>query len=101
MPHSTWHNSNVDVKNSRRCISPCISSIYARSLLSTKVNQLKKSFRNKRLRFNRIVTDDPVWVESLIKFLYCLQGYTPQKCVGLLHGYRCRYFMEFMAEGFV
>ena len=58
--HSTWHSSTLDEENSRRWRSPCISSINAWSLLSTKDKQLQKSFRHDWLRLNRIVTDDPV-----------------------------------------
>jgi hypothetical protein len=42
VPHSTWHNSNVDEEIFRRCRTPCISSIYAGSLLSTKDKQPQK-----------------------------------------------------------
>jgi hypothetical protein len=60
VPHSTWHNSNVDEEIFRRCIIPYNSSIYVGSLLSSKDKQLQNKNKNNWLRFNRIVTYDPV-----------------------------------------
>ena len=37
-----WHPSNVDEEISRRCRTPCISSLYAGSLLSTKINNFRE-----------------------------------------------------------